>query len=95
MSAGRIARHVQSVVVSEAVGVKKPDRQIFEAAQERLGVSATQSIFIGDHPQNDIVGPQALGMKAIWFRDDFWGGAPTAQAQTDRLLEIPGLIKRL
>jgi putative hydrolase of the HAD superfamily len=86
---------VDDVVVSEAAGVKKPDRRIFELAMERLGVSAGQSIFIGDHPENDIVGPQALGLKAIWFRDAFWGDAPTADAQTDNLLELPGLIERL
>lgn len=56
------------VVVSETVGVKKPDALIFKTAVEALGVAAAETIFVGDHPRNDALGAAAFGMQAVWLR---------------------------
>jgi putative hydrolase of the HAD superfamily len=55
------------VVVSEAVGLRKPDPAIFGLALSRLDVSAEEAVYVGDSPLNDIAGPQSAGMKAALF----------------------------
>lgn len=56
------------VLVSELVGLKKPDPAIFRGAAEELGVAVTDCIFIGDNPTLDIAGALSAGFGAIWLR---------------------------
>ncbi|WP_407539054.1 HAD family hydrolase [Deinococcus radiomollis] len=55
------------VVVSEAVGLRKPDPAIFRLALARLNVGASEALYVGDSPLNDVAGPQLAGMKAALF----------------------------
>ena len=67
-------RFVDDLVVSEDVGVSKPDPRIFEVALERAGCAASTAVMIGDAWKNDIEGARAAGIRAIWFNRD--GAAP-------------------
>lgn len=62
-----IGHYFDAVLISEKVGYNKPDRRIFEMALERLDVSADESVFVGDHPVNDIHGAQNAGIRAVWM----------------------------
>ncbi len=57
--------HVDEVVFCADVGWRKPARPIFRHALDKLGVSAEDSIFVGDDPRWDLVGPRRVGMGAI------------------------------
>lgn len=61
-------RLVDAAVISGAVGVKKPDARIFELALAAIGATAARSIFVGDNPALDVVGPMAIGLRAAWLR---------------------------
>ena len=61
---------VDTVVISESIGVKKPDPRIYEHALRLIGTSAAESIYVGDHPALDVVGPMAVGLRAAWLRLD-------------------------
>jgi putative hydrolase of the HAD superfamily len=56
-----------NVIISEDVGVNKPDRAIFEYALKKAGADKQESIMIGDSIEADIRGAQDFGMKAIFF----------------------------
>jgi HAD superfamily hydrolase (TIGR01509 family) len=56
------------VVVSEIVGLRKPDPLIFRMAAERLGVTPSEVLFVGDHPDLDIAGAAGVGMRTAWMR---------------------------
>jgi epoxide hydrolase-like predicted phosphatase len=55
------------VVDSAFVGVRKPERQIYELTLERLGVSAAEALLVDDIEINCDAARQ-LGMRAVWFR---------------------------
>ena len=55
------------VVVSETVGLRKPDPAIFHLALSRLSVQPHEALYVGDSPTNDVLGPQQAGMKAALF----------------------------
>ena len=59
-----------TIIVSEAVGMRKPDRQIFEYACRELGCTPNECIFVGDNPKADIEGANNAGMKTIFFHPD-------------------------
>lgn len=57
--------HVDFVLISEQVGIYKPDRAIFDLALARAGVSARQALFVGDTPSSDIEGARNAGLQAV------------------------------
>ncbi len=67
-----IEPYFQTILISEWEGIKKPDPQIFLRALEQLNVSPKQSIYVGDHPENDIKAAELLGMKGIWKKNVQW-----------------------
>jgi putative hydrolase of the HAD superfamily len=83
-----------TVVISEAEGVRKPDRGIFELALARPGIPATDAVFVGDHPDADIRGAQQARLRAIWKRDDYWGACSFADAEVEELNDLPGVLTR-
>jgi putative hydrolase of the HAD superfamily len=89
-----IRDYFDTILISEIEGVRKPQVEIFQRAIDRLGVSATNSIFVGDHPEADIVGAKGAKMKTIWKRNLSWVEANAADAIVDELNEIPPLLER-
>ncbi|WP_342330238.1 YjjG family noncanonical pyrimidine nucleotidase [Pedobacter sp. FW305-3-2-15-E-R2A2] len=56
-----------NVIISEDVGVNKPNKAIFEYALRLASAQKEESIMIGDSLEADIRGAQDYGMKAIYF----------------------------
>jgi putative hydrolase of the HAD superfamily len=54
------------ILVSEEVGVEKPDPTIFRLALERLGLEADEVLFVGDDPVRDIAGAHGAGIATCW-----------------------------
>jgi len=52
------------VVDSSEVGMRKPDRRIYELTLDRLGSEPARSIFLDDHPGN-IAGAEACGLRGV------------------------------
>jgi HAD superfamily hydrolase (TIGR01549 family) len=62
-----LAAYVDALVVSDDVGVSKPERGIFEIALRRLRVAAEDTVMVGDSWANDIEGAANAGIRAVWF----------------------------
>jgi putative hydrolase of the HAD superfamily len=55
------------IVVSGAVNKRKPSPEIFKNTLKALGVSASETVFVGDTIDADIEGPKAIGMKTVYI----------------------------
>jgi HAD superfamily hydrolase (TIGR01549 family) len=60
----RLEKHVDFILVSEEMGVFKPEQAIFELALAQAGVAAGQALFVGDTPVSDIQGARDAGLQA-------------------------------
>ncbi|WP_144511287.1 HAD family hydrolase [Bacillus sp. FJAT-22090] len=89
-----IKHYFKTILVSETEGVKKPNREIFERALERLHVAPDESVFVGDHPENDVKASELVGMISIWKKDEQWNSFKSKFVVED-LGELPILIKSL
>jgi putative hydrolase of the HAD superfamily len=80
-------------VVSEGVGVRKPDRRIFELAAESVGHRlADGGWMIGDHAEYDIAGGAAAGLDTVWIsRGMSWPAALTPP--THVAADVPAAIE--
>lgn len=65
-----IDQYFTCVVDSEMVGVKKPNKLIFDYSLEKANVIAEQSLMIGDNYEADILGAVNAGMHAIHFNSN-------------------------
>jgi HAD superfamily hydrolase (TIGR01509 family) len=55
------------VLVSSEIGVQKPAPRAFEMLLGVLGTEPRQTSFVGDDPQSDVAGAQAMGMATVWI----------------------------
>lgn len=83
-----IEKYFDVILVSEWEGIKKPNPQIFMNALEQLNVEPSESVFIGDHPENDVKAAQNVGMKGAWKKNNQWTYIE-ADAIIDDYLELP------
>lgn len=89
-----IQDYFEVILISEIEQVRKPQAEIFHRAAKRLGVTAKNTVFIGDHPEADIMGAKNAGMKAIWKRSLCWQEVKEADAIIDELNEIPFILEQ-
>lgn len=77
-------------LVSDEIGINKPQPEIFRIALERNGVKADEAIMIGDSYSSDIAGAKAAGIDQIWLH-----GGETSETATfivPRLTDIMNIL---
>lgn len=60
-----LADAFDTLVYSCDEGLAKPDAEIYRRALDRLGVSASAALFVGDNLPNDVDAPAQLGLRTI------------------------------
>jgi epoxide hydrolase-like predicted phosphatase len=76
------------VVDSSHVGMRKPERAIYELTCERMCVAPTETIFVDDNVDN-VEAARAYGMATVHFLDPV-----SAMAELDAILEHRGVKRR-
>ncbi|KZZ86473.1 HAD family hydrolase [Bacillus sp. SJS] len=89
-----IEEYFKVILLSEWEGIKKPDPKIFLRGLEKLHVLPEESIFVGDHIENDVKAARQAGMKTIWKRNGRDGDGSSDYA-VDALDEISYLVEKL
>ncbi|MGG0302654.1 HAD-IA family hydrolase [Bacillus albus] len=87
-----IHTYTNTILVSEAEGIKKPHPEIFERALKKLDVKATECLYVGDHPENDVLASERVGILGVWKRDSFWGDFEHPRVVND-LLEVLSFLE--
>jgi putative hydrolase of the HAD superfamily len=60
-------RYVADWVISEEVGVSKPNPRIFALAAERARMRLNNAWVVGDSPEADIGGAASMGLPSVWL----------------------------
>lgn len=90
------SEYFEITLVSDAVGIRKPDRRIFELACAKLDAKIELSIFVGDNPVADIQGAKQAGMKTIYVPvDDQAEACVYADSTVTDLQDLPGALEHL
>lgn len=84
-------------ISSEQAGVAKPHENIFQQAKELANVEFEEMVYVGDDPKCDVLGPQRLGMKAIWYNPKLkpWPSGKTPAAIFRYHNELSAKISKL
>ncbi|MBR4888317.1 MAG: HAD family hydrolase [Clostridia bacterium] len=62
----QLAEFFETIVISETVGVEKPDPHIMEIALNDMGLSPEKCLYVGDHPF-DVLCARRAGMDCAWL----------------------------
>ena len=57
----------ENTFISGAMGVAKPDKEIFDLVEDSLGLAGNEILYIGDHYENDIFGCQRNDWTAVYY----------------------------
>jgi HAD superfamily hydrolase (TIGR01509 family) len=63
-----LGRYIDFMLSSEEAGIEKPDAHIFEKALFKLGLRHDEVVMIGDNEEKDILGAEAIGIKAYLIK---------------------------
>jgi putative hydrolase of the HAD superfamily len=84
-------RYVADWIISEDVGVSKPNPRIFALAAQRARMRLQDAWVVGDSPEADIGGAATMGLPSVWLhRGRSWLEARFAPTRT-----VDGVIPAL
>ncbi|MDR0922226.1 MAG: HAD family hydrolase [Lactobacillales bacterium] len=87
------------VIVSQATGFQKPEKEIFELAAKQFSLNPATTIYVGDSYDNDVTGAHNGGWKSMWFnhrgRTLADGVKPVFDIEIDSFEQLFGAVKVL
>ncbi len=92
-----LAPFIDAAVYSSELPVAKPHAEAFLAVVAAVGSEASQAVFVGDRPWDDVHGAQQVGMRAILIPHSRLGDQAvdvdvTPDAIADRLADVLGIV---
>ena len=89
----------QCVIVSQATGFQKPEKEIFNLAAEQFEMNPETTLYVGDSYDNDVMGAVNGGWRALWFnhrgRSIKPGTKPVYDLEIDSFEQLFGAVKVL
>ncbi|HLV98469.1 MAG TPA: HAD family hydrolase [Ktedonobacterales bacterium] len=88
---------VDASIFSCEIGLRKPHPRIYQTVLARLDVPPEAVVFVGDRLREDVMGPKALGMRAIlthqFRQEDPAQARVPPDAVVTRLAELPNVLE--
>lgn len=95
MNAVGLSGYFDPIIVSGDFGYRKPDRRLFKAALDGMGMEAAEVLFVGNDMYRDVHGAQKVGMKAVFFKSN-QGTQEKAGVKADYIIyEFPELLNAI
>jgi len=88
-----VAAHLDGIVTSAEVAVRKPAPEIFERALALAGASPAEARHVGDSLEEDVAGARAAGIDPILIRRGS-EATPVDVPVISSLAELPALVTR-
>ncbi|WP_436846985.1 HAD family hydrolase [Streptomyces atratus] len=88
------------VVTSAEWGVAKPEEAFFQQVLQESGAAAQETVYVGDHPANDVFPAKSAGLRPAHLRrgpwGNWWADDPDVRTMADwsinSLTELTGII---
>ena len=93
MRTAGIDGYFDALILSEDIGINKPNRELYEYALEKTGSILSESLMIGDMFDTDIVGAANIGMEQMYYNPkEKKGHAFTPTYEVTHLLQIKEIL---
>lgn len=93
MRTAGIDSYFDALILSEDIGINKPNRELYEYALVRTGSKLNESLMIGDMFDTDIVGAANIGMEQMYYNQkEKKGHAFSPTYEVTHLLQIKEIL---
>lgn len=93
MRTAGIDGYFDALILSEDIGINKPNRELYEYALVRTGSKLNESLMIGDMFDTDIVGAANIGMEQMYYNPkEKKGHAFSPTYEVTHLLQIKEIL---
>ena len=93
MKTAGIDGYFDALILSEDIGVNKPNRELYEYALQKTGSKVEESLMIGDMFETDITGAANIGMEQLYYNPKGKKGHPFAPTyEVSHLLQIKEIL---
>ena len=93
MHSAGIDKYFDGLILSEDIGVNKPNRELYDHALQKTGSTLEESLMIGDMFETDIAGAANIGMEQIYYNPKGKQGHPFVPTyEVKHLLEIKEIL---
>ena len=87
--------YFDTMIFSDEVKLAKPNDQIFLMTLRAMGAKPSETVHVGDHVINDVVGAKRLGMKTVWITGFYEREDPTdPKSEPDSTVDDLGLVAK-
>ena len=86
-----------TVLTSEQAQIYKPNPEVFQMILSQLGVSACETVYVGDRQFEDIQGPMDAGIHPVWINRNqrpLDPDLPAPPHQISSLSQLPDLLHK-
>ena len=84
-----------AVIISEQVGISKPNPKLYSLALRKLGLEAEQVMYVGDSLEHDIAPPGSLGIRTVWSRRAAKDGQDPEAIRPDHVINDFGELEAI
>ncbi len=81
-----LARHFDHIQIEGEFGRGKPEPDVYHHALGKLGCAAGDAWMVGDNIEWEVVAPQRLGLRGVWYDPDGNGLPDGSHARPDRII---------
>jgi len=93
-----VAAYFNAIIVSADVGWRKPSPKIFRKALQTMGISASETAYVGDELDHDVEGAMKVGMHTVLLKRSSTNMA-ASNVKPDIIIyewkELPNAVKAL
>ena len=90
-----LLRYFDTLTFSDEVKLAKPNSEIFLMTLRAMGASPSETVHVGDHVTNDVVGANMLGMKTVWITGYYERDDPEdPKSEPDATVDDLGLVSK-
>src|SRR6185436_20515845 len=86
-----------AIFLSDQIGISKPNPKLYQRACDEVGVQPKETMYVGDHPLQDIDPANALGMVTVHIRRGRHGsehGRTKAQHELKNFKELLTVLRK-
>ena len=78
--------YFEYILIEGQFGAGKPEPIVYETALNAVEAEPSEAWMVGDNLENEVVGPQRLGIYAVWRDNAGRGLPPDSPVQPDRII---------
>jgi putative hydrolase of the HAD superfamily len=71
----------------------KPSVRLFQIALDVFGVATDRVVYVGGNPKRDVAGAKAVGMAAVWIKNQMWPLTPEIPEPDYIISDLTQLLK--